>query len=273
MILALYIQNDEYEDRYYLIPLIPLGRLFFVPPKLLDACNQYFLELTSNFKLSINRTRNVSSLVEYFEELSNLKWEILNESLKEYLKSNWEILEKIDFLGLPRPLTKGLSPNEAGINGIIYRLKVGVEHKSFSRPGINPYKELVDFFQLDRLRAEGIPILPPKQNRCKACDSEIPTGSTFCPNCGDKTENQVKEKICFYCRKPNLPDAKFCSYCGQAQPICKLCKQPIFRNQKHSICNACKSYFHWVHLLRFVRKKRVCPVCSQHLTEKMLSIE
>ncbi len=267
------MQNEEFEDRYYLLPFVFLqDSTAYIPTELFKACNNYFLDLKEKSNVIIEQITTPASLLVYFEANYNVKQKVLMQYLRELLKSNWHILEQIDFLqSEPKPITKGLSVDKAGINIVIYRLKVGLEYEAFSRSKKNPYEQITAFFQLNNIKSEEVEIISSKRNRCKVCNSEIPTGSTFCPHCGARSHNQVKIKTCFHCGKQNLPDSKFCSYCGRVHLLCALCNQSIFGNQKYSTCKHCNTYFHWVHLLDYVRKQRVCPTCLQPLTERDIS--
>ncbi|MFX1253752.1 MAG: zinc ribbon domain-containing protein [Promethearchaeota archaeon] len=272
LVVSVLVQNEEFEDRYYLLPFVFLQDPRIIPEELFNACNNYFLDLKENSDMIIEQISNPTSLLVYFEDRYNIKQKVFMQSLRELLKLNWHILEQIDFLhSEPRPITKGLSADNAGINIVIYRLKVGLEYEGFSRSEKNPYEHVTAFFQLNKIKSEEIVIIPSKKNRCNVCNSEIPSGSTFCPHCGTKSHSQVKIKTCFYCGKQNLPDSKFCSHCGRAHLLCTLCNQSIFGNQKYSTCKLCNTYFHWVHLLDYVRKQRVCPACLQPLTERDIS--
>lgn len=63
---------------------------------------------------------------------------------------------------------------------------------------------------------------------CKECEEIIPTGATFCPNCGakqrivkikdekkeEKQKEIVKERVCPECGKIEPPESRFCTKCG-----------------------------------------------------------
>ena len=48
--------------------------------------------------------------------------------------------------------------------------------------------------------------------RCKTCKSQIPEGSKFCLECGEKVSDVV---FCLNCGEKLPPNAKFCAQCGQ----------------------------------------------------------
>lgn len=66
--------------------------------------------------------------------------------------------------------------------------------------------------------------------KCPSCGKEIPDGSTFCPQCGNKCAdaNQIK---CPVCQKVVPPDAPFCPYCG-ATLLTKHEREKSFKEAK-----------------------------------------
>lgn len=46
---------------------------------------------------------------------------------------------------------------------------------------------------------------------CNKCNSQIPAGSKFCLNCGEKVKLEL---FCSNCGEKMLPNSKFCSQCG-----------------------------------------------------------
>ena len=51
---------------------------------------------------------------------------------------------------------------------------------------------------------------------CSKCNAQIPNGSKFCLQCGEKV-NQAQ--FCVSCGDPLTPNAKFCSKCGTSITI------------------------------------------------------
>lgn len=64
--------------------------------------------------------------------------------------------------------------------------------------------------------------LPETKLTCKKCGAEIPKGSKFCLNCGEKVEvtDSPKMIVCPNCGK-TVPEGKFCSECGT--PFARKC--------------------------------------------------
>ena len=56
---------------------------------------------------------------------------------------------------------------------------------------------------------------PANSVKCAKCGADIPAGSKFCPNCGNKVETQAANKFCPNCGNKLEPGAKFCPNCGQ----------------------------------------------------------
>lgn len=46
---------------------------------------------------------------------------------------------------------------------------------------------------------------------CTKCNNQIPIGSKFCAQCGEKVNEGI---YCISCGEKLLPNAKFCSKCG-----------------------------------------------------------
>jgi RNA polymerase subunit RPABC4/transcription elongation factor Spt4 len=106
----------------------------------------------------------------------------------------------------------------------------------------------------------GIPVAASRP--CPKCQTSMPMGGCWCPNCG----LQVSDP-CWECGKPLAEDANFCAYCGtpnsepaviqcpqckavvgqgqgycsacggQARPVCQSCEQPMRRDWTY--CPAC----------------------------------
>lgn len=53
--------------------------------------------------------------------------------------------------------------------------------------------------------------------KCCKCNSEIPSGAKFCPNCGNKIDENVlkQSRICVKCHTPIPAEALFCPNCGE----------------------------------------------------------
>ncbi len=74
--------------------------------------------------------------------------------------------------------------------------------------------------------------------------------------------------ICPKCSKPFLIDMKLCGYCGTSLR-CEICKHPLrssVRTDALSQCFYCESWFHYSHLLEWVRIKGNCPMCRKSLS-------
>ncbi|WP_417168722.1 zinc ribbon domain-containing protein [Terrihalobacillus insolitus] len=50
-----------------------------------------------------------------------------------------------------------------------------------------------------------------KNTACSKCNAQIPSGSKFCLECGEKVETTA---FCISCGETLPTDAKFCSKCG-----------------------------------------------------------
>lgn len=83
---------------------------------------------------------------------------------------------------------------------------------------ITKLKEEIDSKKTERITLSGKKI-------CPKCNSSVDHSSMFCPNCGNKFEEEKKEdapaaaaapaeKFCKTCGKKLSPDALFCGDCG-----------------------------------------------------------
>ncbi len=60
---------------------------------------------------------------------------------------------------------------------------------------------------------------------CSKCQTSVPQGAKFCPNCGNNMAPPQGES-CVSCHQPIAAGAKFCSHCGASQEVKKsFCSQ------------------------------------------------
>jgi len=79
------------------------------------------------------------------------------------------------------------------------------------------------------------PTAPPPGIKCKSCGAEIPSGSKFCINCGDKVGGGIS---CPECKADVPPGSKFCLNCGTKMIIsCPECNAELQAGTK--FCPGC----------------------------------
>lgn len=90
---------------------------------------------------------------------------------------------------------------------------------------------------------------------CPKCKTEHESNIMFCPQCGSKLVEKIKQSYCVYCGKRIDSINEYCSFCGNR--LLKFNKRKKISSLK--VCNHCNGKYHY--------DFRFCPVCGCKMTE------
>jgi membrane protease subunit (stomatin/prohibitin family) len=102
--------------------------------------------------------------------------------------------------------------------------------------------------------AQNIDISSNSAIKCPNCGSSLPSGKTFCPDCGTMISNNVLDRVvkCSNCNAVISPRMKFCPNCGDPYNPCPKCGADLASNAVQ--CTVCG------HIL-----PKPCPHCGKPL--------
>ncbi len=90
---------------------------------------------------------------------------------------------------------------------------------------------------------------------CPKCKTEYENNRMFCPRCGSKLVEKIKQSYCVYCGEKVDSVSDFCSFCGNR--LLKFNKRKEVSSLK--VCSHCNVEYHY--------DFRFCPICGHKMRE------
>ncbi len=78
-------------------------------------------------------------------------------------------------------------------------------------------------------------------------------------------------QICPICNDQQSILVRQCTKCKTLLDFCKLCKRGFSNEDNKTTCPYCDSYFHYSHILEYLKTKGQCPVCKKSLSDDKIT--